>query len=415
MTLAKRQDSLADSCSQMGNGYPYCQPTSTDVWVNGSHYEFVWNYNFPYYVLANALDLHLYYIQNYQMVEVKNWTNLPTSQGELAVQVDDSWFPSPSYGSSKNWTLYGLYVPAGSNATNVLLDHNTQFPKQFNFTAIQGASPSPSSTGSTASTNGASANGNGSSSAFPGWGIALVVIVVVAVLITAGVLAWVCCVYRPRRRRQMEDMQKQQEKAISAASPGIGGDDDDEKVASGFGGDGAMMGVGVGIAAGARSMDGDDKADSIYSHTPMLKGAAATRSSVSVHGNTGSSIFHHNNNDHASHHLPSLTSQDAVALGENFRHWMQTPDWSSLDEDVDEERRRRLGEELLQRQLAEDGATIVQQQQPTRKTSIASRTPKPRTAAIMVADSTASLSQSSSMASIAHAPNPPPPPPTSSS
>ncbi|ORX46722.1 hypothetical protein DM01DRAFT_1293523, partial [Hesseltinella vesiculosa] len=127
----------ASTCADMGNGYPYCAPVTSDVWNNGSYYEFVWNYNYPAYVNVNALDLHLYYNQNLQMVEVKNWTNIPTSQGQLSVQVDDSWFPSLSYGISKNWTLYGLYVPNGFNASQILTDHYSIYPKQFNFTATR--------------------------------------------------------------------------------------------------------------------------------------------------------------------------------------------------------------------------------------------------------------------------------------
>ena len=31
-------------CSNMGNQYPVCEPTSNDVWYQGSEYKLIWNY-----------------------------------------------------------------------------------------------------------------------------------------------------------------------------------------------------------------------------------------------------------------------------------------------------------------------------------------------------------------------------------
>lgn len=37
---------LAQTCSDQGNQYPFCSPVSTDVWTNGSTYDFVWNFKY---------------------------------------------------------------------------------------------------------------------------------------------------------------------------------------------------------------------------------------------------------------------------------------------------------------------------------------------------------------------------------
>jgi hypothetical protein len=36
--------SEAKSCSEQGNQYPFCYPTTTDVWKNGTTHDFIWNW-----------------------------------------------------------------------------------------------------------------------------------------------------------------------------------------------------------------------------------------------------------------------------------------------------------------------------------------------------------------------------------
>lgn len=149
------------------------------------------------------------------------------------------------------------------------------------------------------------------------------------------------------------------------------------------------------------SLSPNEKTESIYSHSPMVA-ATALRSSVSVGGATTapSSISHRADSPSypSINHITSLHSHDNATLTDSVRQMIYRPDWTTTDEDIDEEKRRRLGEELLQRQLAEDG-TMIKQTQPTRLTSMASQIPKARTA-IVVAESSDSLSHSSSTNSL---------------
>ncbi|KAI8342786.1 hypothetical protein BC941DRAFT_148274 [Chlamydoabsidia padenii] len=121
----------------MGNQYPYCSPLTTDTWVNGTTHQFIWNYNYPFYVSSESLDLTMYYIKNYQYTLIKNWTDLTTSNGALTVTVDDTWFPTPSYNGNKTWNLSLFYLPAGMNASIELQNTNSLYPRPYSFSVIR--------------------------------------------------------------------------------------------------------------------------------------------------------------------------------------------------------------------------------------------------------------------------------------
>jgi hypothetical protein len=88
-----------------------------------------------------TLDLYLYYKENLQLHLIKNWTALPCRAGSWAVQVDDSWFPSspPSFYTTtqKQWVVYGYYLPALMNPTDELSDPESQYPRPFNFSIMR--------------------------------------------------------------------------------------------------------------------------------------------------------------------------------------------------------------------------------------------------------------------------------------
>ncbi|KAI7897790.1 uncharacterized protein BX663DRAFT_527202 [Cokeromyces recurvatus] len=126
----------AESCSEQGNEYPFCYPTFTDVWRNGSTYDFIWNFNYPYYVQHEYLNLYLYYYIKFEYKNVKNFTRLDQSLGSVKVTVDDSWFLSPLEPGSLdlNLTLYGFYLPSTENVTEELSNPISMYPRPFNFT-----------------------------------------------------------------------------------------------------------------------------------------------------------------------------------------------------------------------------------------------------------------------------------------
>lgn len=383
-------------CAHMGNQYPYCSPLTTDTWINGSSHQFVWNFNFPFYVSSNTLDLTMYYIRNYQYTPIKNWPNLTTSDGALPVTVDDTWFPSPNYGNNKTWYMYLYYLPTGMNASAELQNTNSLYPRPYNFTVIQFPSTQPPGNGTnnpndtnSTDSNTPSSHSSDQHSGLPGWGIALIVIAAVAFIAALGILAWAFLVYLPRKRQHKQRRQQIGDTSnIKSGHAALGG-------SGGGGGDGK--------GGGSYPLVPNEKAESIYSDSPIV--VAGLRSSVSVGGATTapSSISHRPDSPSypSIHHLTSLHSNnDTMTMAESLRQMIHRPDWTTTDEDMDEEKRRRLGEELLQRQLAEDGATtMVKQTQPSKLKSMTSQIPKARTA-IVVAESSDSLSHSSSTASL---------------
>ncbi|CAO3592831.1 unnamed protein product [Absidia cylindrospora] len=385
MSLQKRQDS-SYACSQKDNQYPYCSPLTTDTWVNGTTHQFIWNFNFPFYVSSDTLTLNLYYIKNYQYTTIKTWTDLTTSDGELTATVDDSWFPTPNYDGNKTWPLYIYYLPSAMNASAELQNTNSLYPRPYNFSVIQLPSPEPPNSNLPPNSNTPTSYSSNQHHGLPGWGIALIVIASVAVAAVLGILAWAYLVYLPRKRRQNANNGGTNEKG---PSPYYGHPH----------GSSSIIPIG-GIGGGGSP---NEKTESIYSHSPMFAGAAAVgvHSSISVGGCTSQTSLPPS--------IHRMTSQDSVTMSDSLRQMVYRPDWTTIDEDMDEEKRRRLGEELLQRQLAEDGATtMVKQTQPTtRLASMTSQIPKARTA-IVVADSSDSLSHSSSSTTFSPTNHPPP-------
>ena len=61
-------------------------------------------------------------------------------EGQLAVQVDDSWFPDLLESGSKQnktWSMYGLYLPAGMDPSEELSNPESQYPRPFNFSVVR--------------------------------------------------------------------------------------------------------------------------------------------------------------------------------------------------------------------------------------------------------------------------------------
>ncbi|KAI8081350.1 uncharacterized protein BX664DRAFT_285305 [Halteromyces radiatus] len=374
MSVQKRQATSYD-CAQQGNQHPYCSPLTTDTWVNGSTYEFIWNYNFPYYVNSPSLNLYLYYIKNYQYTQIKQWSDIHTNDGSMSVLVDDTWFPTPDTdGKNKTWSLYLYYLPSTVNASSELQNTLSQYPRPYNFSVIQFPSTSLSTTSSNNTNSPLSPSSSSLSSSsnqqhgLPNWGIALIVIASVAVAAALGVLAWAFLIYFPRRRQRRRSTNRLNGGTKGPASYG---------------------------QHHPSPSSSNEKAESIYSDTPIMH--TGLRSSVSVGATTAPSSVSHpaDSPSYPSiHHITSLNPNDA--LNDSYRQMIHRPDWTTIDEDIDQEKRRQLGEELLQRQLAEDGSTtMIKQTQPNRLKSMTSQIPKARTA-VVVAESTDSLSSTTS-------------------
>lgn len=323
--VAKRQSSTA--CHDMGNGYPICSPKPTDTWIEGSQYQFVWNYNYPFYVTSSQLDLHLYYRENYAYQEIKKWTNITTTDESFTVTVDSSWFPTSS-STNVTWTMFGYYLPAGMNDTQQLVDVYSMYPRPFNFSVIQIGSPSSANSPKNSNTadSGDSNNSNGSGS-LPSWAIAVIAVACVLFAVALAALLWGLLYARRRKQRN-----KLLPAAAATASRVNGG----------------------GMTQPKPLYDGS----SIHSSTPIIAaaagGAAATssnRNSDSIRNSTAGS-----SRPYSPDTSPVMSKAAPLSLNnpsaDSYRNLLRNTAWQ------DELRRQQLGDEILQRELNEEGASV---------------------------------------------------------
>ncbi|CAO3678686.1 unnamed protein product [Rhizopus stolonifer] len=306
---------LVEACAKKDNGVSICLPESTDIWINGTNHDFIWKYNNPFYVSSESLNLYLYYIVNYAYVNVKTYKNFTTLTGGSEVTVNDSWFLESST-TSQNLTMYGFLLPSTANVTQELSNPDSQYPRPFNFTVTQLASPQLTSNTPSISTNSNNTNNNNNSTdsnkdttqnttnshnTLPGWAIAVIAIASIALICGAAALIWTTVISRRNKKNN---------KLIPiVVAPGEeGGKPTNEKI--------LVDNV------------------SMNSQAPIL----AYRSSESM-AMRESSIASR----------PTLFS-DSNAI-DAFRS-------SPMYEEEEEMRRRRLGEALLQKQLEEDGTSV---------------------------------------------------------
>jgi hypothetical protein len=162
-----------------------------------------------------------------------------------------------------------------------------------------------------------------------------------------------------------------------------------------------------GIIPGMQSLGGFDNRDvsSIHSGTPIFGGTSSRRSTAlensSAFGSTrGSGLRNSTGIDpeknqsvisnavrtsdlgqHAEARQSNsvLSSTDALMIADTFRNLMRKPDWNEKSDELementeenDEEKRKRLGNELLRQQLAEEGTQVQRiERRPTHLKSI---------------------------------------------
>ncbi|KAI9254598.1 hypothetical protein BDA99DRAFT_161519 [Phascolomyces articulosus] len=141
--MINKRDVTEYECSNWGNQYPVCEPTSKDTWYQGSDYKFIWNYNNPYYIINtpvenNSLDFHLYHLENFAYKHIREWNNLPLLTGSLEVNVNNTWFPKPApENKNETWQMFGWFLPAGSNATQMLTATDSTYPRPFNWSVVR--------------------------------------------------------------------------------------------------------------------------------------------------------------------------------------------------------------------------------------------------------------------------------------
>ncbi|KAI8076445.1 uncharacterized protein B0P05DRAFT_545888 [Gilbertella persicaria] len=343
----------AQSCSEQGNQYPFCSPTSSDVWKNGTTHNFVWNFNYPFYVGNDNLSLYLYYIVRYEYINVKNFTGLTETSGGIEVTVDDSWFLAslPAGTPDQNLTIYGFYLPSTADPAVELASTSSQYPRPFNFTVTQIASlaatnnTSSSTPSNTNSSNGSRTNNdnnsnnhmasNSNSSILPGWAIAVIVIAVIALLCGAAALFWTMLLSRKNKRNNKLI-------PILGASNNNNNNTDSEK----------------------RQLDDNQSMHSQAKMTAFRSTESVPMTTTAENASSVGTLASRNQPLSLVHDSNKLSSSDALllSLGRNN-------DWTS--EEDEELKRRRLGEALLQRQLEEDGTSVKHAGRFTRVKSLA--------------------------------------------
>ncbi|KAI8364731.1 uncharacterized protein BYT42DRAFT_590179 [Radiomyces spectabilis] len=325
----------ARPCFDRGEGFPFCSPLPTDTWVNGSHHEFIWNYNSAYYAAHDYLDLFLYHIEHFTYHSIRNWTQLHTRDGSLPVQVDDSWFPTQLQpgDNNKTWTLYGYYLPSGMDPYHELPDTTSFYPRPFNFSAIQVA-PLP---------NPLQAESSDDHHLQP-WMIAVIVIAIVAFLAAVTASVWAFLV--SRRNKRKNKLSPTDSSGAPDSHPAAAMTDPEK----------------------SRSTVGLVDSVSIYSNTPMMLGRSS--GSLRHSGTENASTIRSANTWRRAELSPSSPTLASVThpMSSHLAHEPSSPPANAFrsmlpstnqrDDDEEEDRRRRLGQVLLQQQLAEEGTSV---------------------------------------------------------
>ncbi|KAG2187621.1 hypothetical protein INT44_005311, partial [Umbelopsis vinacea] len=362
-----------------------------------------------------TLSLYLYQYQNASLeyVMVKNFTQLPTTDNQLVTTVDDSWFPTKLSPGSANVThTYYMYLIASdadpaAEMKNIYSMYRQESIGTLFFTVVQTApSTAPSSSVSTAHSSstvslaapstGSNANGqlqaSSSSSKLQPWTIGVIVAACVTVILAIIALIWIIRYTRRQRGHRRSFFLGDSKRSHGANDPGAL--------------DAAAMTQG--IIPGMQSHGGFDNRDvsSIHSGTPIFGGTSSRRSTAlensSAFGSTRGSglrnstgIDPEKNQSAISNSIRTsdlgqhpearqsnsvLSSTDALMIADKFRNLMRKPDWNEKSDDVemeqhfeenDEDKRKRLGNELLRQQLAEEGTQVQRiERRPTQLKSI---------------------------------------------
>ncbi|CAO3680070.1 unnamed protein product [Umbelopsis ramanniana] len=412
------------SCPDQGNSVLVCSPLSSDTWYNGTTNQFLWNYNNPAFnnqFQNGSLSLYLYQYEkaSIEYVMVKNFTQLPTTPGSLVTTVDDSWFPTKLSPGSANVThTYFIYLIASdldpaTEMNNIYSIYRQESIGTLNFTVVQiaplttpsssvslsnsAAQPSSTTPQAAASTpsdgNSQQLSSSSSGSKLQPWTIGVIVAACIAVILAVIALIWTI---RYTRRQRKFGHRRSFFLSDSKRSPGA----NDAGVV-----DAAAMTQG--IIPGMQSHGGFDNRDvsSIHSGTPIFGGTSSRRSTAlensSAFGSTrGSGLRNSTGIDpeknqsvisnavrtsdlgqHAEARQSNsvLSSTDALMIADTFRSLMRKPDWNEKSDEVementeenDEEKRKRLGNELLRQQLAEEGTQVQRiERRPTQLKSI---------------------------------------------
>lgn len=236
-------------------------------------------------------------------------------------------------------------------------------------TTHTGTHPTPTLVEATASTS--------DSPSLTGWMIAVIVIVSTLLLVALGALVFFCCIRQRNRNDQHEasasvPVSSPSQPAISSNLIG----EDQTTLAQEKG----ISATGVSTPAIPRPFSAHDLS-SINSLTPITgtRGGGAVSPQSTNTPQNASEIQQQQQAATIDPRQSSsvLSSTDAIMIADTFRQFMRKPEWKNNherpeeedDDDDDEntfkqldenEQRKRLGDELLRKELAEEGTSVYQ-------------------------------------------------------
>ncbi|KAF1807783.1 hypothetical protein FB192DRAFT_1357453 [Mucor lusitanicus] len=386
--LSKRQAVASRSCGNENNTISICSPTFDSIWMNDTDQEITWKWNNPTLLQYNTLDLYLLHQPTEGTYEViKTWPGQERTKGVLVQHIDNSWYPSQISDNSPNvsWTMYFYIVGADYDIQTDLALIPTQhnfFPVPQIFTLIQISrnttattpstttmSSSPTSTpSSVAAVTSGSNNGN---KKLPGWAIAVIVIASLLFIAAVAALIWAYKRYKKRSNTNRRSMM--------ALGPNNAGGDDEKVLILTPTKNESHVAIAQNIAS-----TGD--ISSIHSSTQQLWSPRSLSPRQDEASFTSEKPQLGLNSDaHQSSSI--LSSTDALMIADTFRQFMRKPEWNEELElqkqqqkqgaggdgteaggdattttaattTRSEEERKRLGDQLLERQLKKEGTQV---------------------------------------------------------
>ncbi|KAI9322191.1 hypothetical protein BX666DRAFT_2022700 [Dichotomocladium elegans] len=421
----ERQVIASTTCATQRINTGICSPALGETWYNGNFYQVIWNYNHPaYHSEENTINVYLLNRSNNgTFTPIKKWDSVPVAPGTLVVQVDDSWFlePLPVYSRNRTRIAY-LYLMKEGRNIQAEIENSREFPPPVQFRLMHNAMPVPPSS----RMPGTGRNRESVNPVFHGWTIAL--LTVACFLFAALVICVVYWLTRGWQRRQEKRLQRQlhdeetklplqketegkDQAAASTPSQPIGSSITIHRTSAvqllGTGGNSATSGE------HPHQQENQQQQQQYLSPSAPNTNLSATTNTdnapqklVTNAAGIGSSSSSSQLPTVASDHRKSssfLSSTDAIMIADTFRQFMRKPEWQphskgdqpAQTEDIiredgasiikqtpwdeTEEQRKKLGDQLLHKELAEEGTSVHRIERRSTQRSILAPSPSPST------------------------------------
>ncbi|KAI8994585.1 hypothetical protein BDB01DRAFT_198737 [Pilobolus umbonatus] len=385
--LDKRQAVASRNCAAQNNSVGICTPSSESVYYNNTYQEITWKYNNPLLNLYPRIDVHLLQLNEGVYTSIKNWSRLETVSGILVPLVDDTWYPTPLPDNTPNvtWTMYMYIIGADLSIDSDIYripQGLNQFPTPQRFTLIQNARntiqenssiipPLPTQSTSNIPTEQADDEDHHD---LPGWAIAVIVIISILFILAIAGLFFV--IRKHKNKKQSNENNSKLLLEDNAPNSKLYVDSDiAEKPPNN-----ESPSTPMAVSANNRTQSVDNnrtEVSSIHSSTPMVPPQPPwpIRSKVPRYDEISLMTTDRQHppyqpqqqqlgaNNEAHHSSSILSSTDAILIADTFRQFMRKPEWkeeneSNSNKTEEDDSRKKLGDELLQKQLKKEGTQV---------------------------------------------------------